>query len=80
MNDEQKESLYGKPGRGEYPTGATIRFRDHRTGQVLTGKVLYVRAPGPAIVGGRQHPTTYMVEVGDDFPHAVYSRDILEEL
>jgi hypothetical protein len=39
---------------------------------------LYVRAPGPAIVGGRSHPTAYIVFVqGEAFPRVVYPSDIV---
>ena len=77
--DEEKAALFGPSGRGEYKKGDTVRFRDAASGEVLTGEVDYVRAPAPAIRGGKTHPTAYVVDVGDGTPHIAYSGDIIEE-
>ena len=75
---ERDAALFGPPGRGEYQKGDTLRFRDPASGKVLTANVIFVRAPAPAIVGGRIHPTVYWCYVaGEHLPRAVYSSDIV---
>jgi hypothetical protein len=77
---EQEAALYGPAGRGEYQKGDVIRFRDAQSGQELTGTILFVRAPGEAVRGGRVHPTVYMVHVeGESLPRAIYPGDIIQE-
>ncbi len=56
---EREAALFGPPGRG----GDSIRFRDPQSGEELTARMIYVRAPAPAIKGGKVHPTVYMVYV-----------------
>jgi hypothetical protein len=77
---QQQEALYGPPGRADHTPGEVITFTSIDTGsRELTGKILYIRAPGPAIVGGRSHPTTYIVFVsGESFPRVVYPGDVIE--
>jgi hypothetical protein len=77
---EQQAALYGQPGRGEHKPGDTITFSSRDTGgQELTGSILYIRAPGPAIEGGRIHPTVYVTFVkGESFPRMVYPADVRE--
>ena len=60
---EREAALFGPPGRGEYRRGDTLRFKDPQSGEHLAAKVIYVRAPAPAIKGGKVHPTVYMVYV-----------------
>jgi hypothetical protein len=75
---EQLEALYGPPGRADHRKDEEITFANADTnGLPLTGKIIYVRAPGPAIVGGRSHPTVYFVE-GETFPRVVYPADVIE--
>jgi hypothetical protein len=80
QSQEQQAALYGPTGRADHRKGERITFSSQDTGgQELTGEVLYVRAPGPAIVGGRSHPTTYFVLVaGEAFPRVVYIGDVIE--
>jgi hypothetical protein len=80
QSQEQQAALYGPEGRADHTQGDTITFANRDTGgQPLTGKILYVRAPGPAIVGGRSHPTTYITFVeGEAFPRMVYPGDVIE--
>jgi hypothetical protein len=61
----------------DHKRGETIKFRE--AGQVKEGTILWVRAPGPAIVGGRNHPVIYVVEVGEvGFPSMVPAGDVIE--
>ena len=78
---EQRAALYGPEGKADHRQGDTITFSSNDTGgQTLTGEILHVRAPGPAIVGGRSHPLTYIVHVpGEAFPRIVYLGDIIIE-
>ncbi|GCE32209.1 hypothetical protein KDA_76930 [Dictyobacter alpinus] len=77
---EAQAALYGPAGRADYRPGDQIRFRSVATsGQILTGTVLYVRAPGPAIQGGKNHPTVLVMDAGDGFPHMVYPGDVIQE-
>jgi hypothetical protein len=77
---ERDAALFGPPGFGEYKKGETIRFRDPQSGAELTGKVIFVRAPAQAVVGGRVHPTVYWCFVqGEHLPRAVYPADVVEK-
>ncbi len=82
-NDEQEqqqlEALYGPPGRGDYQRGETITFSSRDTGgKILTGEILYVRAPAPAVRGGPIHSTAYITLVEDEtFPRIVYPADVM---
>jgi hypothetical protein len=79
QDTEQEAALYGPPGRGEYTKGDVIRFKDVQSGQEFVGEVLFIRAPSPAIQGGKIHPTVYMVLVeGEHLPRAIYPGDVIE--
>ena len=81
QSQEQQAALYGPPGRGDYKPGDTITFASQDTGgQTLTGSILYVRAPAPAVEGGQLHPTVYITFVlGEAFPRMVYPGDVIEQ-
>ncbi|SRR6266487_3473593 len=74
----QLEALYGPSGRGDYQRGETITFASRDTGgRALTGEILYVRAPAPAVRGGQIHSITYITFVENEtFPRIVYPADI----
>ena len=78
---EQQAALYGPQGKADHQQGDTIRFSSLDTaGEILTGEILYVRAPAPAVQGGKVHPTTYVTYVqGEAFPRMVYPADVIEE-
>jgi hypothetical protein len=80
QSQEQQAALYGPAGRADYKPGDTIEFSSRDTGgKVLSGEILFVRAPAPAIVGGRIHPTSYIVAVeGESFIRVVYPGDVIE--
>ena len=60
--------------------GDTLRFKDPASGEELTAKVIFVRAPAPAIQGGKIHPTVYICYVaGEHLPRAVYPADVVEK-
>ena len=77
---EQQAALYGPQGKADHKKGDIIRFCSRDTGgEILTGEILYVRAPAPAIQGGKVHPTTYITYVEDEgFPRMVYPSDVIE--
>ena len=77
---EKQAALYGPAGKADHRKGDTITFSSADTGgQELTGDIIYVRAPGPAIAGGRSHPTTYITYVqGEALPRMVYLSDVIE--
>lgn len=67
MNQEQKEALFG----------ASARYADHKVGDVVQvqqgndikqGKIIHVRAPGPAPVSGQEMPTIYVVDTRQGIP------------
>jgi len=78
-NEAQQAALYGPAGRGEYAPGERITFASSDTGgESLTGEVLYVRAPAPAIRGGRVLPACYIVfVVGETFIRVVQFCDVV---
>jgi len=49
--------------------GDTLRFKDPASGEELTAKVIFVRAPAPAIQGGKIHPTVYICYVAGEHLH-----------
>src|SRR5437763_6016428 len=78
---EREAALFGPAGKADHSKGETITFCDRGTGgKELTGKIIYVRAPAPAIVGGRVHPTLYMVFVeGEHILRAVSQTNVVEK-
>lgn len=80
QSQEQQAALYGPAGRADHKPGDVIKFRSPTGGKVLTGSILYIRAPAPAIKGGKVHPMVYITYVeGEAFPRMVYQTDIIEE-
>jgi hypothetical protein len=80
--ERQLEALFGPAARySEHQRGETITFASRDTGgQPLSGKILYVRAPAPAIRDGKTHPVVYITFVkGEAFPRMVYPGDVLTE-
>jgi len=80
-DQEQRAALYGPAGKADHRQGEKITFSSADTGgKTLTGTIIYVRAPGPAILGGRIHPTTYITYVeGEAIQCIVYPSDVVEE-
>ncbi len=77
MDKEQRDALYGASARfSDHKEGETIVFFEG--GQVKTGTILHVRAPGPAIVGGQSHPMLYVVDTDASIPSMVAHGQILE--
>jgi hypothetical protein len=76
MDKDQRDALYGPGARySEHKEGEVIRFSEG--GQEKQGKILHVRAPGQAIVGGREHPLLYVVDTGKGFPSKVFPSQVL---
>ena len=75
--EEQRVALFGPHGRGEYKEGSIVRFYDAVSGQEMRGVIDYIRAPGPAIQGGKVLSTCYIIDVGDGSPHIAYQGDII---
>ena len=76
----QQAALYGPQAKySEHRPGDTITFASSDTGgRPLTGEVLYVRAPGPAIQGGRMLAACYIVFVaGESFIRVVRFGDVV---
>jgi hypothetical protein len=80
QEEQQQEALYGPAGKADHKVGELVTFSSRDTqDQELTGRILFVRAPAPAIKGGRIHPAAYFVFVeGEHFPRVVYPSDIIE--
>lgn len=77
MNHEQLTDLYGRSAsHSEHRQGTVITFR--RGAEIKQGKILYVRAPGQAVVDGREHPLLYIVDTGQGIPMAVTPSQIIE--
>jgi hypothetical protein len=70
------ESVYGPAASADYQPGACIRFL--RDGLECCGDLLHVRAPGPAVQGGKSHPTLYVIDDGSGWPVHVPASQILE--
>jgi len=60
--------------------GPSLPFSEHKEGTEITfrhgseikqGKIKHVRAPGPAIVDGKEHPLLYIVDTGQGMPVSV---------
>jgi hypothetical protein len=77
MNEQQLEVLYGPAAKfSEHKRGETIRFADRDTGQIKTGEILWVCAPGQAVEGGHHHLVTYVV-AAPGFPEMVWPGDVI---
>ncbi len=70
-------ALFGPADKVDHKTGGVIKFASIDTRRkVLTGKIVYVRAPAPAIQGGKVHPIVYLCYVeGEHIPRTVYPAD-----
>jgi hypothetical protein len=70
-------ALYGPEARySEHQRGQTITFFDSASQQIVTGKIVWVKAAAPAYEGGPVRPLTYMVDTGAGFPAMVYPSDV----
>jgi hypothetical protein len=77
VDKEQRDAFYGPGARySEHKGGEVIRFRVGT--EIKQGKILHVRAPGQAIVGGREHPLLYIVDTGKGMPTPVSPSQIVE--
>lgn len=76
---EHLEALYGKAAtHSEHKIGDTITFREG--GQTKQGVIIWVRAPGPAFQGGKEHGVLYVVETDDDdWPSMVAPGEVIAE-
>ena len=62
--------------------GGNVAIADvnRASGEELTARMIYVRAPAPAVQGGKVHPTVYLVYVqGEHLLRAIYSSDVIEK-
>jgi hypothetical protein len=71
----QFEDIMGPSASAEHQIGDTVRFL--RFGLEQSGKLLHVRAPGPAVQGGESHPLLYIVDSGNGWPIPVPASSIL---
>jgi len=78
MNQEQRDSLFGKePQYSEHKTGETITF-NAKDGTIKTGCILHVVPPGAAYEGGTPGGILYAVVVKQKgFPELVSPGDII---
>ena len=76
--DIELEALYGPAAKfSEHKRGDTIRFRED--GKEFQGDIIWVKAAGPAIEGGKHHPVIYVVDTGgDSFPSMVYPGEVIQ--
>ena len=74
MDKEQRDAPYGPGAR--FKEGETIVFIE--SSQMKQGEIVHVRVPGPAIVGGKEHGTLYIVDTGEGIPSAVEPSQVLE--
>jgi len=77
MDKDQRDALFGKSTPfSEHKEGETIVFFEDS--QVKTGTIIHVRAPGQAIIGGKEHGMLYMVDTGEGIPSAIIPSQVLE--
>ncbi len=78
MNQNQRDSLFGKePQFSEHKAGETITF-NAKDGTVKTGKILHVIPPGAAFEGGTSGGILYAVVVKQKgFPDLVSPGDVI---
>lgn len=78
MTEQNLNEIIGPSAKySEHKAGDEIRYR--QGGMEKSGTITYVRAPGPVVAGGINHPTIYMVDSGDSFPDMVYPSEVIEE-
>lgn len=78
QHDEQMHELFGPPpAYSEYKPGEQIHFSQY--GQIKSGIIIAVRAPGPAVEDGESYPTVYVVDCGEGFPAMVDSGYVIEK-
>jgi hypothetical protein len=76
MNQEQRNALFGPSSSfSEHKAGDTIQFRQGN--DIKQGKIIHVRAPGPAVVDGKDLPLLYVVDTGHGFPAKVLPSQII---
>jgi hypothetical protein len=82
MDTQQLESLYGPLfPYGDYKIGESIRFYDVVTNAEYQGVIVWVKAPGSVIEGGRSFPALYILDTPDPstgFPWEVEQSDLIE--
>lgn len=77
QNEAQLETLYGpQPKYSEHKQGETIKFYDND--EEKQGTILWVRAPGPARIGGEPLPLAYIVDADEGFPSVVYPGEVIQ--
>ena len=76
MSKQNYDELFGPPGASDYKIGDTLRFRE--AGQILTGEILHISAPGETPVTHKPVPTSYQVDAGTGWPVIVYANEVLE--
>jgi hypothetical protein len=76
MSKQNYDELFGPPGASDYKIGDTIRFKE--AGQILTGEIIHIAAPGETPVTHKHVPTSYQIDCGDGWPHIAYQSDIVE--
>lgn len=82
MDKQQLEALYGPLfPHSDHKIGDTIRFFDIVTRAEHEGVIQWVKAPGPAVKGGRSFPVLYILDSVDPstgFPFEVPQSDLVE--
>lgn len=80
QSEEEAElaALYGPAAKfSDHKRGERITFREE--GEEKEGEIIWVRATGPAVQGGKDHPVVYIVDLGgDDFPSMVYPGQVVQ--
>jgi hypothetical protein len=79
MTEQNNEAIIGPSAKfSEHKAGDSICYRQR--GMKKTGTITHVRAPGPVVAGGINHPTVYVVDSGgDNFPDMVYPGEIIQD-
>ena len=77
MTMPDSDALYGPSTPfSDHKAGGMVHFRED--GELKQGKILHVRAPGPAVQGGVGHGVLYVVDAGHGFPSIVAPGDVVE--
>ena len=75
-----EEELYGPAAKhSEHKQGDTITYRNEQ-GELHTGEILYVCAPGSVVEGRASLPLRYIVAASDEsWPDVVYPQQVIAE-
>ncbi len=77
MNKHQKEALFGPSSQfSEHREGDVVLVR--RGTDIRAGAILHIRASGPAIQCGTDHPLLYMVDTNEGMPVLIEPAMIIE--